>query len=46
MPAVSTDGEEHWYQLYTPKRDSRYLTSNGVTAALTGETNKGYARSM
>lgn len=46
MPAASADGDEHWYQLYTPKRDNRYLTSGGAATALTGETNKGYARSM
>ena len=46
MPAASADGDEHWYQLYTPKRDNRYLTANGAATALTGETNKGSARSM
>ncbi len=37
LPTASTDGDEHWYQLYTPQRDNLYLTSNGAESNVTGE---------
>lgn len=43
---ASTDTEEHWYELNTPLRESRYLTSQGVGAGVIGVTHTGYARSM
>ena len=46
MPAYSTAGDETWYQLYTPNRGSRYLTSNGAGAGVTGEEANNYATSM
>lgn len=46
MPATSTTGNDKWYQLYTPNRDSRYLTSNGTGAGVTGDAANSYARSM
>ena len=47
LPTVSEDGAEVWYQLYTPQRGSRYLTSNGAGAGLTGsETGAGQAAAM
>ena len=36
QPTASTDVEEHWYQLYTPNRESKYTTSQGAGKALTG----------
>lgn len=38
QPAESTADEAHWYTFNTPLRDSRYPTSNGAGAGLTGET--------
>lgn len=46
MPQTSSDDSEVWYQLYTPNRDSRYLTGNGAGAAVTGETANSRAKSM
>ncbi len=46
QPTASTDGDEHWYQLYTPQRDNLYLTSNGVGSNVTGEQNGNNANSM
>ena len=45
-PTYSTDGNEVWYQLYTPNRDSRYLTSTGVGAGVVGEAEHNYATGM
>ena len=45
-PTYSTDGNEVWYQLYTPNRDSRYLTSMGVGAGVVGEAEHNYATGM
>lgn len=45
-PTLSTEGDEHWYQLYTPNRNARYTTSQGVGAQLTGGDNTKYANTM
>lgn len=36
QPKASTSTNEHWYQLFTPNRNNRYLTSQGVGSALIG----------
>lgn len=46
MPTYSTTEKEVWYQLYTPNRDSRYLTSNGTGEGVTGNEANNYAHSM
>ncbi len=46
QPTASTDGDEHWYQLYTPNRGSKYMTSQGAGSQLTGGTNTQYANTM
>lgn len=45
-PTLSTDKEEHWYQLYTPNRENRYATSYGEGEILMGDTKTAYAKSM
>lgn len=45
-PTLSTDREEHWYQLYTPSRENRYATSYGDGEILMGDTKTAYAKSM
>lgn len=45
-PTLSTDKEEHWYQLYTPNRENRYATSYGDGEILMGDTKMAYAKSM
>lgn len=45
-PTLSTDKEEHWYQLYTPNRENRYATSYGDGEILMGDTKTAYAISM
>ena len=45
-PTLSTDKEEHWYQLYTPGRENRYATSYGDGEILMGDTKTAYAKSM
>lgn len=45
-PTLSTDKEEHWYQLYTPNRENRYVTSYGDGEILMGDTKTAYAKSM
>lgn len=45
-PTLSTDKEEHWYQLYTPSRENRYATSYGDGEILMGDTKTAYAKSM
>lgn len=45
-PTLSTDKEEHWYQLYTPNRENRYATSYGDGEILMGDTQTAYAKSM
>lgn len=46
LPKASTADSETWYQLYTPQRDNRYLTSNGAGKDLTGNEKQAYARMM
>ncbi len=46
QPAVSTEGDEHWFKLYTPLRGNRYATSNGAGAGLTGNDKHNYATGM
>jgi len=46
QPAASTADEEHWFQLSTPLRSNRYLTSNGTGAGVTGEPANDLAKSM
>lgn len=45
-PTLSTDKEEHWYQLYTPNRENRFATSYGDGKILMGDTKTAYAKSM
>lgn len=45
-PQTSTDGNEYWYKMYTPNRDSRYLTSQGAGANTIGEADNNYAKSQ
>lgn len=46
MPTNSTQGNEVWYQLYTPNRGNKYLTSNGAGAGVTGNDKHNYATGM
>jgi lysophospholipase L1-like esterase len=46
MPTYSTDGNEVWYQLSTPNRNSKYLTSTGVGAGVVGADKHNYATGM
>lgn len=46
LPKASTADNETWYQLYTPNRENRYLTSNGTGKELTGNDKQAYARMM
>ncbi len=47
LPTASEDGADVWYQLYTPQRGSRYLTSSGAGAGLTGsESGAGQTAAM
>ena len=46
MPTYSTEGNEVWYQLYTPGRGNKYLTSTGVGAGVNGTAANNYATSM
>ena len=46
QPIYSTEGTEVWYQLYTPHRDNRYLTSMGVGAGVMGEEKHNFATGM
>ncbi len=46
QPTASTEGNEHWYKLYTPARDNRYLTGNGAGKGVTGTADQNYARGM
>lgn len=36
-PKLSTEEHTYWYQMYTPRRDSRYPTSHGAGQPLVGE---------
>ena len=46
MPKASTANQEFWYQLNTPNRGSKYLTSNGAGTGVTGVAANNYATSM
>lgn len=46
QPTYSTEGNEVWYQLHTPNRDSRYLTSRGAGEGVYGDEKHNYATSM
>ena len=46
MPTNSTQGNDVWYQLYTPNRSNKYLTSNGAGAGVTGNDKHNYATGM
>ena len=46
MPTNSTQGNEVWYQLFTPNRGNKYLTSNGTGAGVTGNAKHNYATGM
>ena len=46
MPTNSTEDNEVWYQLYTPNRNSKYLTSTGAGAGVVGEDKHNYATGM
>lgn len=46
LPAASSEETETWYLLYTPNRNSKYLTSNGAGAGVTGEDANNYSISM
>lgn len=46
MPLASNDTEEHWYQLYTPNRNSKYSTSQGAEKDLIGGQNTKYKNTM
>ncbi len=46
MPVASTAGNEVWYQLYTPNRGSRYLSSMGAGSNAIGKEQNNYERSM
>lgn len=46
MPLASNDTEEHWYQLYTPNRNSMYSTSQGAEKDLIGGQNTKFKNTM
>ena len=46
MPTYSTEDNEVWYQLSTPNRDNRYLTSRGAGKGVYGDAKHNYATSM
>lgn len=46
LPPVSTEDNEVWLQMYTPLRNSRYITSNGAGAQLTGTAANSNTQSM
>ena len=46
MPTYSTEANEVWYQLSTPNRDSKYLTSTGAGAGVVGADKHNYATGM
>ena len=45
-PKLSNGENEYWYRLYTPNRDSRYLTSNGEGETATGNDANNLAKSQ
>ena len=46
MPTYSTQSNEVWYQLFTPGRGNKYLTSTGTGAGVNGTAANNYATSM
>lgn len=46
LPIASTTDATVWYQLYTPNRNSKYLSTNGVGEGVTGEDANNYAATM
>ncbi len=46
MPTNSTQGNDVWYQLFTPGRGNKYLTSTGANANVTSTAANNYATSM
>lgn len=46
MPATSDANSTSWYQLYTPNRGTRYLSSNGAGEGVVGSEANSYARTM
>ena len=46
MPTNSSEGNDIWYQLSTPSRGNKHLTSNGAGAGVTGVAVNNYATSM
>lgn len=46
MPLASNGTEEHWYQLYTPNRNSMYSTSQGAEKDLIGGQNTKFKNTM
>ena len=45
-PTNSTQGNEVWYQLSTPNRNNKYLTSTGAGSGVVGVDKNNYATSM
>ena len=46
QPTYSTEGNEVWYQLNTPNRLNKYLSSTGAGAGVVGVDKDNYATSM
>ena len=46
LPKASTKEQAVWYQLSTPNRNRKYLTSTGAGAGVVGEDKNNYATSM
>ena len=46
QPIYSTESAEVWYQLSTPNRDNRYLTSRGAGQGVYGDEQYNYASGM
>ena len=46
QPQTSNADDAVWYKLYTPNRNSRYLSSNGTGKILTGKEDSNYASSQ
>ncbi len=46
MPTYSTESKEVWYQLSTPNRLNKYLTSTGAGAGAVGQDKHNYATGM
>ena len=46
QPQLSNKSTTYWYNMYTPNRGSRYITSNGDGAIATGNEANAYAKSQ